>query len=55
MLSVAEVAERLGCSPDTVQRLIAAGELPAYRIGGRLKVNEADLAEYLNRARVATK
>lgn len=30
-VSVREAARRLGCSPPTVDRLIAAGELPAFR------------------------
>lgn len=32
-LSIKETAERLECSPDTVRRLIARGELKANRLG----------------------
>jgi excisionase family DNA binding protein len=52
MLSVAEVARRLGVSEQTVLRLIGAGELAAYRVGRAYKVNGDDLAAYLDRARV---
>ena len=30
-ISVREAARYLGCSPPTIDRLIAAGELPAFR------------------------
>lgn len=55
MLSVAEVAKRLKVSDQTVLRLIAAGELLAYRVGRAYRVAEADLRSYLDRARVAVK
>jgi acetyl-CoA/propionyl-CoA carboxylase biotin carboxyl carrier protein len=37
-LSPREVARRLGTSTRTVQRWIAAGQLPAHRVGGRWRV-----------------
>jgi len=37
-VSRADAAERLGCSPDTIDRLIAAGELPSRRIGRAVRV-----------------
>ncbi len=37
-LSPSEVARRLGTSTRTVQRWIAAGQLPARRVGGRWRV-----------------
>jgi excisionase family DNA binding protein len=49
-LSVAEVARRLNFHPNTVRRMIAAGRLPASRPNGgagRLRVNAADLAEFM--------
>jgi excisionase family DNA binding protein len=54
MLSVGQVAERLGVSRQTVARLIESGALAAHRIGGAYKVPEQDLAAYLERTRVAT-
>jgi excisionase family DNA binding protein len=55
MLSVTEVAERLKVSDQTVLRLIAAGELLAYRVGRAYRVAVEDLRAYLDRARVVTK
>ena len=39
--SVAQAAEELGLSPQRVRALIASGELPAGRIGGRWIVDDA--------------
>src|SRR5581483_10488869 len=39
----AEAARRLGTSTRTVQRWIAAGRLPARRVGGRWRVPVAEL------------
>ena len=36
LLSVREAAEVLSCHPVTIRRLIAAGQLPAVRLGPRL-------------------
>jgi excisionase family DNA binding protein len=41
------VALRLGVSVRTVRRLIAAGELPAHRIGRSVRVSADDLARFL--------
>lgn len=38
-------AERLGCTPKTIRRFIARGELKAYRLGKRtirVDLNEVD-------------
>ncbi|MCA1703590.1 MAG: helix-turn-helix domain-containing protein [Actinobacteria bacterium] len=45
-LTVAEVAETLRVSPLTVRRHIAAG-LPAYRVGGSLRVDADELSRWL--------
>lgn len=43
-LSVSEVAVRLGVNVRTVRRMIARGELKAYRYGPRLiRIDPADL------------
>jgi excisionase family DNA binding protein len=41
--SVEAAAQRLGCSPRTVRRMIADGEIVGYRLGKRLL--RVDLAE----------
>lgn len=51
LLCVDEVAEPLRLSRPTVYRLIAAGELPAIRVGGghkgSLRVTRDELGTYL--------
>jgi excisionase family DNA binding protein len=51
-LSVAEVAERLDVSEKWVRRKIAAGDLPAHRVGRLLRVGERTLASFLARVRL---
>jgi excisionase family DNA binding protein len=52
MLSLIEVAERLSVHPRTVARLVGRHDLDAYRVGGQLRVDESDLAVYLERQRI---
>ncbi len=47
LLPVAAAARLMGVSRATASRLIAAGELPAVRIGGSLKVDRTELNEYI--------
>jgi len=47
LLSLAEAAERLGCSPRTVRRRVQAGELAHFRDRGILRVPETALARYV--------
>ncbi len=50
MLTVADVAKRLRCSPSLVYALCAAGKLQHHRLGlgrGTLRVTEAQLGEFL--------
>jgi len=48
----AEVAERLAVSEKTVDRMIAAGQLPVYRINKCCtRISEPDLQEYLDSRR----
>lgn len=42
-LTVPEVAERLGKSPETIRRWIRAGRLRAHKVGTTHVVDEADL------------
>jgi len=45
LISLTQAAESLDVNPRTIRRWIAAGRLPAYRVGPRLvKVDPADLA-----------
>ena len=47
LLPVREVAERLNVSPRTIQRLVKAGKLRAYRVGGQIRIPEAALKEMM--------
>jgi excisionase family DNA binding protein len=50
LLTIDEVAERLGLSRHTVERKIAAGEIPALQLGGRhspIRVDERELEAWL--------
>lgn len=42
-LDVHGVAELLGCSVPTVERLNAAGELPSYRVGRLRRFDRGDV------------
>lgn len=47
LLTLPEVAERLGCSRRAVELLIRAGELPAVRHLSRWRVRTDQLRDYL--------
>lgn len=47
LLTVPQVADRLGCSVATVKRRVRTGELPAYRDGRLVRVRELDLDRYI--------
>ena len=52
LLTLAEVARRLGISPRSLSRLIASGDLPVVRLSSRvIRVSPADLADYIERKR----
>jgi excisionase family DNA binding protein len=48
-LTVKEVAEQLRVSPQTVGRLIASGDLTAYRLRGVYRITPEDLQQMLTR------
>ncbi len=48
LLTVSEVAERTGLSSNAVYRAIAAGELRASKLRGRLRVQLADLDTWID-------
>jgi excisionase family DNA binding protein len=50
LLTLDEVAERLGVTRRTVERKIAAGLIPALQLGGRrsaIRVDERELEQWL--------
>jgi excisionase family DNA binding protein len=51
-LSVAQVAEAMSVSEDTVRNLILTKSLPASRVKKRLVVFQSDVHDYLRRNRV---
>ena len=54
-LSTQEVAEILNISKNTVYELIRRGELPSYRIGRKVRIDEIDIEEYKNKSRTIVK
>lgn len=51
-MDVRHVAQRLGLSTKAVRGLILRGELPAYKVAGRVRVDPVDLDRYLAAARI---
>ena len=48
LTSLRGAAEFLGCSKRHIERLVAAGELPAVRPGGRIvRIRISDLRDYI--------
>jgi len=47
-----EVAKRWKVHPRTIDRMIARGDLPAVRIGGLVRILEADLEALIQRQRI---
>jgi excisionase family DNA binding protein len=47
LLTLTEAAELLRVSRATAYRLVSAGELPALRVGHGLRVDRAELHQYL--------
>ena len=43
-LSIADAAALMGCNPLTVRRRIADGSLPAFRVGGLIRIRRDDVA-----------
>jgi len=54
VLTVADVAEKLRCSPDTVERLIRLGLLVPFRLVGGIRVHPDELNDFCRRRRVTT-
>ena len=49
LLTVNELAQHLGISRWTVYRLVRSHELPAVRVGERIRFRPADVDAYLER------
>jgi excisionase family DNA binding protein len=48
MISMDTAADNLGVSKRTIRRLIESGDLPAYKIGGKIvRVDADDVAKLL--------
>jgi excisionase family DNA binding protein len=47
MLTVAELAVKLGTSAPTVYRLVALGRIPCVRVGRQLRFDEGQVMEVL--------
>ncbi len=54
LLTTEEVAEVLRVEVVTVRRLVARGELAAYRLGGEYRFKARDIEDYLDRQRIPT-
>ena len=48
LLTVQELADYLRIDPKTVRRLIATGDLAAYKLGREYRISERDLRKYLS-------
>jgi excisionase family DNA binding protein len=51
LLSIHQVASSLNVHPDTVRRLIRAGQLSSYLIAGRHRIPPASVHSYLHNRR----
>ncbi len=51
LLSASQAAERIGCSPRTVQRWVSIGALRHVRIGRLVRIDAADLAAWIEQSK----
>lgn len=51
MLTVQDIAERLGVHENTIYKRIRLGELPASKVGRVHRIDPRDLVSYLARNR----
>lgn len=51
LLRPAEVAVMLGISRSLAYELIRSGQIPAIRVGSRLRVTQDDLAKFIEKCR----
>ena len=55
MLTVKQVAHRLGVSKGLVYKLVSGGRLGAYRIGAAIRITEEQVREYLENTKADVK
>ena len=48
LLKTEEVGKILSFSPKKIRKMIAAGELPALKIGGEFRIRQEDLQNYVD-------
>ena len=53
-LTPLEVAELLKITKNTVYELIKRGELPAYKVGKKLRIDKEDIDNYINSQKTST-
>ena len=51
-LSTREAARRLGIQTRTLYRLIDGGQIPAYRFGRVIRLQEAEVAAFIDQSRI---
>jgi excisionase family DNA binding protein len=51
-LSTGEAADRLGVTPRTLYRFIDEGQLPAYRFGRVIRLQQGEVDAYIQRCRI---
>ncbi|MGI4793643.1 MAG: helix-turn-helix domain-containing protein [Janthinobacterium lividum] len=49
LFTIADVADRLKCHPETIRRAIRRGDLVCYRMRGCTRASEEQLATFLQR------
>jgi len=50
-LTVEELATMMSQSPKTLYKAVKTGRLPAYRLGGSIRLDPHDVAEWLRKRR----
>ena len=51
-LSTKEAARRLGITTRTLYRLIDSGQIPAYKFGRVIRLQESEVHEFIDAARI---
>ena len=45
--SIRETAEAIGCHPNTVYELVAAGKIPSIKLGRKILISKLELSKWL--------
>ena len=51
-LSTKEAARRLGITPRTLYRLIDEGQIPAYKFGRVIRLQQSEVDEFISAAKI---